>query len=587
MSERSAVEDIKEASRYLRGTLAEELTDAAAHFSADNTNLLKFHGIYQQDDRDQRRARTAKREPLAYVCMVRTSVPGGVVSADQWLAMDALTDKLSDGTLRLTTRQGVQFHFVAKDGLRPLISTLNEHLITTKGACGDVVRNVCACPAPHRERDQQALLEAAQAIAARFRPRTEAYYELWVAGEKAVTAEGPGESASDRGSNGADAAASVGSPQGDAVEPIYGTTYLPRKFKIGLAFPGDNCIDVYSQDVGIVPDGDGYVILAGGGLGLAHAREDDTYPRLATPVGWVPASKLGEAVEAIVTVQRDFGNREDRHRARLKYTIDDRGLDWFRGAVESRLGFELGPAPELAWADSDEHLGWHRQDRTKWFLGVHVDSGRVRDDETVQLRSALREIVQRFGPEVRITARQDVLLCGLPTKVKPQVEEILARYHVPLAAAMRPLQRLAMACPALPTCGQALGEAERVMPQLVDGLDGALAAEGLADLPVRVNVTGCPNGCARPYTAEIGIVGRTKSTYDLYVGGAIGGDRLAQRVAKDVPLGDIPKAFAPLFARYRTEARDGEGFGDFCDRTGVEQLVELVPRFERRRAPKD
>jgi sulfite reductase (ferredoxin) len=339
--------------------------------------------------------------------------------------------------------------------------------------------------------------------------------------------------------------------------------------------------------VGVVPHEDGYVVLAGGGMGLAHAREDDTYPRLASPIGWVPADRLGQAVEAIVTVQRDFGNREDRHRARLKYTIDDRGLDWFRGAVESRLGFEMQPPPELAWADSDEHLGWHRQDRTKWFLGVHVDSGRVRDTDSVQLRSALREVVERFGAEVRITARQDVLLCGLPTKAKAQVEEILARHHVPLASNMQPLHRLAMACPALPTCGQALGEAERVLPQLADGLQGALTAEGLDDLPVRVNVTGCPNGCARPYTSEIGIVGRTKSTYDVYVGGAVGGDRLNRRLAKDVPLGEVANAVAPLFARYKADRHDGEGFGDFCDRTGVDVLVELVPKIERRRAAKD
>src|SRR5215207_7958380 len=316
---RSHVEDVKEASHHLRGTLAAELADAAEAFSNDATTLLKFHGIYQQDDRDQRRALTAAKAPLAYSCMVRTSVPGGVLSAEQWLALDAAADDIGDGTLRVTTRQGIQFHFVAKSDLRTLIGGLNRHLITTKGACGDIVRNVVACPAPHADRRQAELLDAARAIAERFRPQTRAYYELWMEGEKALTASPPADE--------------------DEVEdePIYGETYLPRKFKIGLAWPGDNCIDVYTQDIGIVPqvrDGvDGYAVLAGGGLGLSHARPDDTYPRLASPVAWVPPEDLGAIADAIVVIQRDHGNRADRQRARLKYTIDELGVDWFRTEV--------------------------------------------------------------------------------------------------------------------------------------------------------------------------------------------------------------------------------------------------------------
>jgi sulfite reductase (ferredoxin) len=561
-----SAEAIKAASRHLRGTLAAELANDESRFVGDSENLLKFHGIYQQDDRDLRRSRAAKKLPLAYQCMVRTSVPGGVVSAEQWLAMDALTEKLADATMRVTTRQGIQFHFVQKGNLRALVAALNEHLITTKGACGDVVRNVTACPAPHRGHRQDQLLGVARTLAARFRPQTGAYYELWIDGEKAATASEP--------------------PLDE--EPLYRDVYLPRKFKIGLALPGDNCIDVYTQDVGIVPHDGGYVVLAGGGLGQALAREDDTYPRLASPITWTPADELPAVVEAIVTIQRDFGNREDRHRARLKYTIDDRGLDWFRAELATRLGHPLADAPTRPeWVDSDEHLGWHQQDDGRWFLGVHVDNGRVRDTADNRQRSALRAVVERFATEVRLTARQDVLLCGIPNADRAEVEAILRSHGVPLAEDMAPLHRLAVACPALPTCGQALGEAERVMPALITGVQDELDRRGLRSLPLRVNVTGCPNGCARPYTAEVGIVGRTKNTYDVYVGGSIGGDRLAERVAVDVPTASLPAALAPLLDRYNAERADGEGFGDFCHRVGVGELAATVPVFatRRRRAP--
>jgi sulfite reductase (ferredoxin) len=584
-------EDVKVGSRYLRGTLADELAEPSAAFSVDNTQLLKFHGVYQQDDRDQRRALAQKKLPLAYVCMVRTSVPGGVLSAEQYLTMDALTDKVSNGTLRVTTRQGIQFHFVAKGDLVGLISTLNEHLVTTKGACGDVVRNVVAGPAPVLGRPGEPRTVAAAQIAARFRPQTRAYYELWVEGEKAVSALEPREGsvsapggAAAPGSRPAGGGSGAGGASPADDEPIYGAAYLPRKFKIGFAWPGDNCIDVYSQDVGLVAHEGGFVILAGGGLGLAHAREDDTYARLGTPFFWVPAERLGETVEAIVTTQRDYGNREDRHRARLKYTIDDRGLDWFRAEVAERVGRPLEPAPPLPpWHDSDEHLGWFPQPDGRWCYGVHVDSGRIADGDAWRARSALRELVERYEPEVRLTTRQDVLLANLEEGDRAGIEAVLRAYGMAPPAEQRPVRRLAMSCPALPTCGQALAEAERAMPDLIGSLEGALDEHDLGDLPLRVNVTGCPNGCARPYTAEVGIVGRTKTGYDLYVGGSVGGDRLAERVAVDVPIGRMAEAVAPLLARYRAEAGPGEAFGDFCHRIGPSELAVSIPTLSRRR----
>jgi sulfite reductase (ferredoxin) len=564
----SAVEDVKSASRHLRGTLAAELAEPTNQFSADATTLLKFHGTYQQDDRDRRRALAAKRQELAYSCMVRTSLPGGVLTADQWLAADRLADDVADGTLRITTRQDLQFHFVHKGDLQRLLTTLNERLVTTLAACGDVVRNVVCCPAQVPGRDQSSVLAAARALSSRFKPRSAAYYELWVDGEKAVTAGVPDEALGDD-------------------EPLYGDAYLPRKFKIGFAFPGDNCVDVYSQDIGIVPverDGrPGYVVLVGGGLGQSHAREDDTYPRLASPLAWVDDADLAATAEAIVTIHRDFGNRDDRHRARLKYVVDERGLDWFRAEVEQRVGHPLHDPVELPdWLDSADHLGWWQDGDGDWVLGVPVASGRVRGEQ----RTALREIVDRWRPEVRLTTRQDVLLTGFAADDRADVDAVLATHGVAQAGDLRPVERHAMACPALPTCGQALGEAERVLPRIVDDVQGMLEGLGLADLPLRVNVTGCPNGCARPYTSEVGIVGRTKSTYDLYVGGAVGGQRLNRRIAIGAKLEEVPKLLAPLLDRYRVEAEAGEGFGDFADRVlPADAPVWMAP--PRRRAETD
>ena len=357
-----SVEEVKAASRGLRGALALERADGSAAFSGDSGHLLKFHGIYQQDDRDVRRQRTRSGQDLDHIFMVRASVPGGALTASQWLAIDRLADVVADGTVRLTSRGGVQFHFTRKGGLAPLIRTLDEHLVTTLAACGDVVRNVVACPAPLEDSRQKVLLDLAQRLAARFRPRTTAYYEVWIDGEQAVSVEPP--------------------PIGEELEPLYGSTYLPRKFKIGVAWPGDNCTDIYSHDLGFVPvagpDGaEGFAVLVGGGLGASHARPDDTFPRLADPLGWVAADAVEDLAEAVVLAFRDLGDREDRKRARLKYVVEDIGVEAFRREVESRFGAALAPAPELpAWHQHD-HLGWHRQDDGRWFLGIPVPSGRV------------------------------------------------------------------------------------------------------------------------------------------------------------------------------------------------------------------
>lgn len=574
-----SVEDVKRASAHLRGELGEELHADTTDFGHDSQVLLKFHGIYQQDDRDVRRERGAKKLPLDYSCMVRAAVPGGRVSAEQWLALDRVAG-LADATMRLTTRQGVQFHVVHKGNLHSLVHGINESLLTTIAACGDVVRNIMACPWPDER--QAALQPLVAELVDRFRPRTTAYWELWVDGEKAVTAE-PAPLPRNRGR----------SVKGRkrSVEPIYGDVYLPRKFKIAVGWPGDNCVEVHSNDVGIVPtlsegltgDVTGYMVFVGGGLGMSHAREDDTYPLLAQPLGWVEPDRVVDVVEAVVTTQRDFGNRDDRHRARLKYLVETKGIEWMHAEVGRRVGFELAPPVELpAWI-ADDHHGTR-----DGVVGLPVPSGKIADRDGVTLRTALRELAaDGTVTEIRVTPRQDLLLFGIPDDRVDEVEHRLRSHGVKLAGDVTALRRLAIACPALPTCGQALGEAERVLPDLVSELEKTLADTGNGDAAVRLNMTGCPNGCARPYNAEIGIVGRTKKNYDIYVGGSASGDRLAQRIRADVPLDQVAAVLAPVFAEY-ARAGDGATFGDWSASVPVETVATWLPEpvvRRRRSAP--
>ena len=560
-----SAEKIKLESNYLGGTIGTELVDDTPDFDHDAELLLKFHGIYQQDDRDVRRARTQLKLPLDYSCMVRASVPGGVITSEQWLALDRVA-ALADQKLRLTTRQGVQYHVVHKGELRELVAGINASLLTTLGACGDVVRNVMACPLPHPER--AAVIEPLVAeIVARFRPQTESYWELWVDGERAVSAEPP-----------------AALDPIDEVEPIYGAAYLPRKFKIAIAWPGDNCVDIYTNDVGIVPtlsegtigELTGFVVLAGGGMGMSHSRPDDTYPLLAQPVGWVPPDEIGQVVEAIVTTQRDFGNRDDRSRARLKYLLEERGIDWLREQIEARTARPLAPPVELPDWEVGAHHGWHDIDGTK-ALGLPVPSGKVAGG----LRLALRRLIADGAVrELRVTPRQDLLLLGVTDA--DSVENVLRANGVALAADQSPTRNLAIACPALPTCSKALGEAERVLPDVVEQLERVLADTGNTGLPLRLNMTGCPNGCSRPYAAELGIVGRTKKNYDIYVGGSPAGDRLARVLRADVPLTAIPELLRPLLAAFANSGHDGS-FGDWCVEQDWQWLESLLPEPTGRR----
>ncbi len=562
-----AADDLKRSSQHLRGTIGDELAEDTNAFGAEALQLLKFHGVYQQDDRDRRRELTQAKQELAYSCMVRASVPGGVLTAAQWAGIDDLADEFADGALRLTTRQGVQYHFVHKGELRALIAGLNRRLVSTYAACGDVVRNVMATTAPYLERDHERVRSLARALDTRFAPQSNAYWELWVDGERAVSAT---------------PAPVTGG--GDDVEPLYGTTYLPRKFKIGIALPGDNSVDIYSHDVGIVPLGEGAVILAGGGLGRSH-NDPTTFPRLADPVAWVPDDRVADVVEAIITVHRDFGNRDDRKHARLKYVLEDRGVEWLRSEIEQRADIELDDVPELpSWGSPRDHLGWHAQTpgsdgAEQWFLGLAVPTGRLVDADGIRRRTAVRAILDTYADEIRLTPHQDLLLCGISTADKEAVEAILAEHNVPMASQLKLTVLSSMACPALPTCGQALGEAERVLPELTEMLDGLLEQRDLAEVRIETRMTGCPNGCARPYVAELGVVGRTKTSYDLWLGGDPVGTRLATQAIEAVPFRKLGDALGPILDRFAADRSSDEAFGDWVDRVGVDAAIADAPTF--------
>lgn len=553
----SKVEKIKFESNYLRGQLAEELAEDTTHFSEAQVQLLKFSGIYQQEDRDARHIRRATGGEKAYQFMVRSRIPGGVLTADQYLVEDELATRYANGTLRITTRQGFQLHGVLKGDLRAAVQAINEALLSTLAACGDVNRNVMACPAPRASRAQAQIEEVAHQIAMRLAPRSRAYHEIWVDGEQVGTVEAPQD-----------------------VEPIYGPTYLPRKFKIGIAYPGDNCVDIYTQDIGLVAylEGEslaGFTVLVGGGMGMTHGKTE-TFPRLGTPLCDAPVAEVLPVVETIVTVQRDFGDRQNRKHARMKYVVEERGIAWFRAEVERRLGYALRDPRPVILHDVEDHLGWHRQGDGRCFLGLHVENGRIKDTSTRGLKTGLRRVIEHFRPGLRLTGQQNILLTDLDDRQRESLAAMLNDYGISTDPQAAGAYRFAMACPALPTCGLALAEAERALPEVVRQIEADLHALGLANVPLSVRMTGCPNGCARPYMGDIGIVGRTKDVYNIYIGGDWANTRLNTLYAPSVHLDDLAATLYPLLVLWRDGRMPQETFGDFCHRAGIEQLRTLV-----------
>lgn len=558
----SPVEGHKSEGRYLRGTLPEEFADPAVeHLSDVNKSLIKFHGSYQQEDRDARKNRSKAGVGKAYMFMIRLKLPGGKLTADQYLTMDDVCGQYGNGTLRITTRQSFQFHGVLKPNMISAMRAINATLVTTLGGCGDVSRNVLSCPAPLPDPTRKQMQELCNAVAQHLAPRAgkASYHEVWLNGEQVSFDDTPAEVA----------------------EPIYGKTYLPRKFKVAFALPHDNCTDVLSNCLGFLAIGEkgepiGYNLYAGGGQGQTNSAPD-TYPLNGQAVGFVEPGEVVAAAEGICKLFRDHGNRVDRKRARLKYVMHDWGVEKFRDVFYR--DYFTGPrrAPkEAPITGLDLHHGWQSMGAGKWFLGLSVENGRIKDEDSLRMRSGLRAMVSKYRCDVRLTTQQDVLLCGLTMDQRAGVDSMLSEYGIPRPETLSTVQKWSMSCPAIPTCPLAITEAERALPGVVDQLETALSELGLADELISVRMTGCPNGCARPYQSEIGIVGRGGTNYTLYIGGDSYGRRLNAEVEDRVPIGSIVPKLAKVFAAFKAERTNGEAFGDYVTRIGLAKVKELI-----------
>ncbi|MBN3875316.1 sulfite reductase, ferredoxin dependent [Nostoc sp. JL23] len=577
----SKVEGIKENSNFLREPVATEILQDTTHFTENAVQLLKFHGSYQQDNRDNR----TKGQEKDYQFMLRTKNPGGLVPPQLYLALDKIADEYGNHTLRATTRQGFQLHGILKKNLKPAIATIVKNLGSTLGACGDINRNVMAPPAPFKNRPEyQYAWEYAQNIADLLSAQTGAYYEIWLDGEKAISAEENPEVKAARQRNG------NGTIIHDNEEPIYGTHYMPRKFKICVTVPGDNSVDLYSQDLTLVvitnkkKQLEGFNIFAGGGLGRTHGKEE-TFARLADPIGYVAKDDVYDIVKAIVATQRDYGDRTDRRHARLKYLINDWGLDKFRTQVEEYFGKSIEafkPLPEFKYYD---FLGWNEQGDGKLFLGISIDNGRVKDEGSFQLKTALREIVEQFNLHIRLTANHNLIFYDIEPDSKEAIQDILSRHGVgDDPSKIEPLVRYAMACPALPTCGLAITESERAIPGILERIRALLNKLGLQKEHFVVRMTGCPNGCARPYLAELAFVGSAPESYQLWLGGSPNQTRLAQPYIEKLHHNDLESFLEPIFVYFKKSRKSKESFGDFCDRVGFDAIREFAASYERQTA---
>jgi len=552
--ELSRNERIKEASEYLRGTLAEGMRDAiTGSIVEDDAQLVKFHGMYLQDDRDLRGERSSKKMEKAFAFMLRVRISGGVLSSAQWLSLDKIARDYGNRTMRITTRQTVQLHGVIKSNLKPTLKAIDAAALSTIAACGDVNRNVMCNPNPHQSKAHRAAYDLAVALSNHLVPRTPAYREIWLDGER------------------------IAGGEDEVVEPIYGKTYLPRKFKIGLAVPPSNDIDVFANDLGFIaivaPDGtiEGWNVTVGGGMGMTHG-EPQTYPRTADVMGFCRSEDAIAVAEAVVTVQRDWGDRSDRKHARLKYTIDDRGLDAFRAEVERRAGVTLAAAKPFTFTSTGDRYGWIESEDGRHHLTLYVENGRVRDLPGAAMLTGMRKIAERHDGGIHLTPNQNAIIANVAAEDRDAIERLAAEHGLmPPAGGLR---RNAMACVALPTCGLALAESERYLPDLVTALEARLAAHDLAADDIVIRMTGCPNGCARPYLAEIGIVGKGPGRYNLYLGAAFDGSRMNKLYAEDLQHDEIVATLDPLLAAYAKERQADERFGAFLIRAGyVAQTV--------------
>jgi sulfite reductase (NADPH) hemoprotein beta-component len=543
----SANELLKQRDPTLSGTIAQTLADAQAdHFVEDDAQFLKFHGVYPQDDRDLRK--TGKK----YIFMVRCRIPGGVLTPAQYLACDDLSSRYANNTLRVTSRQGFQFHGVVKGGLRALVKEINDALLGTLAACGDVNRNVMAPPTPAMNKLGEQVQEHARQAAAAVLPRTRAYHSIWIEGAP-LNLEDPANK--------------------DFVDPLYGKTYLPRKFKIAFAIPPLNDIDIFTNCCGFIAIGDGsgklfgYNLTAGGGMGRSHGNVA-TFPRLADLIGFLPPEKVVDVAKAVLTIHRDFSDRGDRKHARLKYVLEDRGAQWFREELQRRVNFSLAEPMPFKFERQGDAFGWNRQADGRLFLGLFIETGRIKDRDGWQMKTALREAVTKHQPEVHLTPANNVILANLDATRREEITRLFAEHGIQTERERQGsiLRRASMACVSLPTCGLGLAESERYLPELITRLEGLLAEVGLGGQEITIRMTGCPNGCARPYMAEIGFVGKAPGRYQVWLGGNEASTRLNRLYRDVVKDPDIVAELRPLFARYAQERLTGERFGDWVAR---------------------
>jgi sulfite reductase (NADPH) hemoprotein beta-component len=546
-------EEIKDAIPTLAGTIAATIADANAdHFSEDDNQFLKFHGSYQQDDRDLRK--TGKK----YIMMVRSRVPGGVMTAKQWQVFDLLASVHGNNTMRITTRQTIQFHGILKSNLRAVVQGINNSLLSTLAACGDVNRNVLAPPTPAYTKAREQVYADCKKVALALAPQTKAYHAIWIDGVQLKLDDAENKNFAD---------------------PLYGKTYLPRKFKIAFVIPPVNDLDVFTNCLGLIAivENDqlvGYNIAVGGGMGRSHGNEQ-TFPRLADVIGFFTPDKLVDVAKAVLTIHRDFGDRTDRKHARLKYVVAERGVDWTRAEIEKRANVKFAPAKPCQFTTTADLLGWRKAVDGSWFLGLFVETGRVKDADGCKMKSALRQVADKFqNIEFRLTANQNVILANVAEADKAAINSILAANGVKTENQASVLHAAAMACPSLPTCGLALAESERMLPGLIDRIEKLCAEVGLTGQEIIIRSTGCPNGCARPYMAEIAFVGKAPGRYQVWLGADATGTRL-NRIWKDVMKeADIETEFRPVLARFAKERNRGERFGDWCDRVFLNEKMD-------------
>ena len=550
----SANEGIKERSNFLRGTILESLSDeSTGSISADDAQLTKFHGTYMQDDRDLRASLIKEKKEKAFSFMIRVRVPGGVCTPAQWLGIDDLADKFGESSLKLTTRQAFQLYGILKKNLKQTMKEINDTLLDTLAACGDVNRNVMSPANPFESQLHQQALDVAQKIHDHLTPRTSAYAEIWLDGEKK---------------------SAVGEEE---EEPIYGKTYLPRKFKIAVALPPRNDVDVFSNCLGFVgiPEGNkviGYNVLVGGGLGMTHGKTA-TYPRLADVIGFCSPEQVVQVAEEIVKIQRDHGDRSDRRHARMKYTVEDKGPDWIVEELNRRLGWSLGKARDFQFDSTTDRYGWTQDADGKWAYGLFVEGGRLRASGKNQGRLALRQIAEEVPCQFRLTANQNVIIARIDQDDKERVEGILRSHGVVLPDQLSGIRLNSIACTALPTCSLALAESERYLPKLVDELETIIGNLGLRDQSIAIRSTGCPNGCGRPYLGEIGLVGKAPGKYNLYLGAGLDGTRLNKLYRPAISHEEIVQELTPVLQDFASNRETDERFGDFCIRKGYVQAT--------------